>query len=145
MNNMKLSNITKDELFPSKRIYSDICDAYVEIGLRRIIEYYERTESDISFPEIFEQSLIKLNGYKNELILKEKPIPYELIYEIDTKAREFTLQLDKQCMIFEKLIDDSNLTSLKKGIAQQYLEKADIENHDRFEKYMMIITNIEDL
>ena len=142
---MKLSDIAKDELFVSKKIYSDICNSYVEIGLKRIIEYYERTESDISFPEVFERSLIELNGYKNKLILQEKPIPYELLYEIDTKAREFALQLDKQCMIFEQLIDDSDLTQSKKEIAHQYLKQLDIENHDRFEKYMMIITNIEDL
>lgn len=142
---MKLSQIAKDELFTSKKIYSDMCDAYVEVGLKRIIEYYEYTESDISFPEIFEQSLMELDGYKNELMLKDKPIPFELLYEIDTKAREFALQLDKQCMIFEQLINDSDLTDFKKQHAHEYLAYLDIKDHDRFEKYMMIITDIEDL
>ena len=142
---MKLSQTAKDELFTSKKIYSDICDAYVEVGLKRIIEYYERTESDISFPELFERELIELSGYKNELIIKEKPIPYELLLEIDTKAREYMLQLDKQCMIFEQLIDNSDLTPLRKGFAQQYLQQLDIENQNRFEKYTIEITNIEDL
>ena len=74
-----------------------------------------------------------------------KSIPYELLLEIDTKARDYTLILDKQYMIFKNLIINSELTPYKQKIATEYLDELDKLNSDRFEKYKLEITDIEEL
>ena len=145
MINMDLTIEAKKNLFPSKRTYSDSADAYVEIGLWRIIEYYERTTSNISFPELLELPLIKIEGIKDEHLLKNNSIPAELLYEMDTQAQQAQQALDNQYMIFLKLIEDTDMTDFKRQQANEYLNHVDEKNRHRFEKYMMVMVNIKEM
>ena len=140
---MDLTIEAKKDLFPSKRTYSDCADAYVEIGLWRIVEYYERTTSNISFPELMELSLIKMDGIKDEHLIKNNSIPAELLYEMDTQAQQAQQALDNQYMTFLKLIEDTEMSEFKRGQANGYLNYVDEKNRHRFEKYMMILVDIE--
>lgn len=142
---MNLTDEAKKDLFPSNKTYSDSADAYVEIGLWRIIEYYERTTSNISFPELMELSLIKMDGIKNEHLIKNNSIPAELLYEMDTQAQQATQALDNQYMIFLKLIEDTEMSDFKRGQAKDYLNFVDEKNRHRFEKYMMVMVDIENM
>ena len=143
MNDMDLTIEAKKDLFPSKRTYSDSADAYVEIGLWRIIEYYEPTVSNISFPELMELSLIKMDGIKDEHLIKNNSIPAELLYEMDTQAQQAQQALDNQYMIFLKLIEDTEMSDFKRGQANEYLNHVDEKNRHRFEKYMIVMVDIE--
>jgi len=140
---MELTNEAKRDLFPSKKTYSTSADAYVEIGLWRIIEYYDKTISGISFPELMELSLIKMEGIKNEHILKNNSIPAELLYEMDTHAQQATQALDSQYFTFLKLIKDTDMSEFKRQQALDYLDYVDEKNRHKFEKYMMILTDLE--
>jgi len=128
-----------EELFPSRKIWSDEVDSYVEMGLRRIYLFYEKNNSGTSFMETVGQPIEIITQMIYKHIKTKHEIPNDLVskrHEMAIKALE---TLDKVYMNFFELIEAETTTQYQKIELLDYLDKQDIKLKDSLEHY--ILTN----
>ena len=97
---MGYSNEQIDNIFTSHKAYSDDCDAYVELGLKRIYDYYESIDGDLSFCDSIEIYLININSVIDTYIEKYGIIPDDLIMKSNELVNYYLLHMDKTYMNF---------------------------------------------